>query len=289
MEGPSIGLQQRISRLTNLQFTVPSDQCPIARPYLPIPHPTLPFLSLTLPPYSDDVQEFTEQAKTLSDPTIAMTLSGPPYPYTIQDAQGWKQFNDDIWTKALEVYESALGKHGEKDDDEQEWREAFPNGAISYIRLAKSEEEQEKGQGEWLGDIGIRRWLYETVPDLEERAKQKAVNDQRRVGDPNLAWCIGYYIKPSYQGQQITTYALKALLHDFMIPALGARDIWCSAYVGNKASRRVQEKAGFELVPDDMWTDIDQARGGGKVQHWVTRYRGGRIAEIEKEVRELPH
>ncbi|KAM0787578.1 hypothetical protein ACM66B_003648 [Microbotryomycetes sp. NB124-2] len=289
MAGPSLELQRRISELTNLRFTIPTNNCPVARPFLPVPHPTLPYLSLTLPPYDDDEQEFQDQARTLSDPAVAMKLSGPPYPYTVEDARGWKQYNDQAWDKALQVFEQALGSDGQKLDSNDEWRQAFADGTVvSYLRLAKNREEQERGEGEWLGDMGVRRWLYETVGDLDERARFKAINDERRVGDRELAWSVGYYIKPAFQGQQITTHALRALVQSFMIPALGARAIWCSAYIGNIASRRVQEKIGFEFDKDaEMWTQVDEARGGGKVQHWVTRYRGGRPTDVDEEARRL--
>ncbi|KAK4056915.1 hypothetical protein OIO90_002165 [Microbotryomycetes sp. JL221] len=280
-------LQRRITSLTNLRFTTSASACPHPRPFLPVQHPTIPFLSITLPLPDDDPnfeRDLTQQVETLSNPDVAMKLSGPPFPYTRRDAIGWNELNEQIWHNALEIYKRTL--KGEESDDD--WRQAFPNGIFSYLRVAKDVNERDQGQGEWIGDIGIRRWLFEDVQDLHERKRLKQINDERRVGDPDLVWSVGYYVKPSFQGQQITTHALNALIKNFMIPTLGARDIRCSAYVGNTASRRVQEKCGFEYDESIvMWTDVDEARGGGQVQHWVTRYKGGRINEVEAEASDM--
>jgi RimJ/RimL family protein N-acetyltransferase len=63
--------------------------------------------------------------------------------------------------------------------------------------------------------------------------------------DPRTAE-VGYWVAGSVRGRGVATAAAR-LLSDFGLQTLGLRRVELNAAVGNAASRRVAEKAGFEF------------------------------------------
>ena len=56
---------------------------------------------------------------------------------------------------------------------------------------------------------------------------------------------LGYWIGKPFWGQGLIPEASRALLRR-AFEDLGMRAVWCGYYVGNKKSKRVQEKLGFQ-------------------------------------------
>ncbi|KAG0088352.1 hypothetical protein BGZ93_002390 [Podila epicladia] len=61
---------------------------------------------------------------------------------------------------------------------------------------------------------------------------------------------VGYWLSPEYHGQGIMTKALKLMLQEVSIKEAGKRKIIGHAHIGNWASRRTMEKAGFVNYPE---------------------------------------
>lgn len=123
----------------------------------------------------------------------------------------------------------------------------------------------------FLGDIGVDRCGY---PDLEasfEKERLIEKNSQRLAGDPEIAWCIGYYLAASHHGRGIMTAALRTLISEWMIPRMGAHLIRAEAFKGNAGSRKVFEKNGFileKIVDFTRTTQNGQTQQGMYVLLW---------------------
>lgn len=61
---------------------------------------------------------------------------------------------------------------------------------------------------------------------------------------------LRYWLSPDYHGQGIMTKALKLVMQEISIKEVGKRNYNSAANVGNWASRRTMEKAGFVVQPD---------------------------------------
>ncbi|KAF9575685.1 hypothetical protein EC968_002249 [Mortierella alpina] len=79
---------------------------------------------------------------------------------------------------------------------------------------------------------------------------------------------VGYWLAPEYHGQGLMAKALKLLLQEVPIKEVGKRKFNGHVFVGNWASRKTMEKAGFVHQPH--LTDT-ATRNGEKIDMWVMR------------------
>lgn len=91
------------------------------------------------------------------------------------------------------------------------------------------------GDDALLGTVGILR------PDWQHRVAE-----------------IGYWTAPAARGQGLTAHAVR-LLAGWAIPALGLARLTCDVDMGNQASQRVAEKAGF--VREGVLRSAIEAKG----------------------------
>ena len=84
------------------------------------------------------------------------------------------------------------------------------------------------------------------------------------------------------------TAAVRTVMHEWMIPRMGAQRVSVNTMKGNAASMRVFEKNGFKLV--DTTTDckeMPESKGGGKyglyVMEWVLPVPGYKPEEEAAE------
>lgn len=77
-----------------------------------------------------------------------------------------------------------------------------------------------------------------------------------------------YWLSPEYHGQGIMTKALKLMLQEVSIKEVGKRKITGHAHVGNWASRRTMEKAGFVNYPELETITI---KDGKEIPTWTLR------------------
>ncbi|KAG0046983.1 hypothetical protein BGZ83_007865 [Gryganskiella cystojenkinii] len=59
-----------------------------------------------------------------------------------------------------------------------------------------------------------------------------------------------YWLAPEYHGQGIMAKALNLMLQEISIKEVGKRKYNSTAFVGNWASRKTMEKAGFVVQPE---------------------------------------
>ncbi|KAG5716468.1 hypothetical protein E4T56_gene15102 [Termitomyces sp. T112] len=215
------------------------------------------------PPRPEDVALYPT---IMNDSRIYEWLGSPPFPYTSEHAEEWylktKTLSDDVLKKL----------NAARDEPDAILLNDCP---IRNIRELK-----EDGSDVFLGDIGISRvvegkFLVPAEEDASEetKAKYKAANDALPLGDPDIAWTVGYYIIPNYHGRGIMTDALQTLLWDWAVPRMGVRHIIASAFEGNTGSLRVFQKNGF--VSSRFFENHIQTRGQWRNLHvleWKQSY-----------------
>jgi len=108
-------------------------------------------------------------------------------------------------------------------------------------------EENDDGSYTYLGGCGFMRSRFDDVMDVEERARLVEENNARPVGDPDIIWAMGDYLKPSHHGKGIMTAVVGILLNAWGIPRMNIRCVQAIVLEGNTGSVRVFEKNGFVL------------------------------------------
>ncbi|KAG6873828.1 hypothetical protein C0995_010440 [Termitomyces sp. Mi166 len=209
------------------------------------------------PPRPEDVVLYPA---IMNDPRIYQWLGSPPFPYTSDHAEEWYQKTKTLSNGALEKLDAA--------------RDAPDPILLNDCPIRNIRELKEDGSDVLLGDIGIFRvadgkFLVPHGEDINEetKARYKAANDTLPLGDPDIAWTVGYYIIPDYHGQGIMTDALQTLLWDWAVPRMGVRYITGTAFEGNLGSLRVFQKNGF--VPSGFFENHIQTRGQWRNLHVV--------------------
>lgn len=153
--------------------------------------------------------------------------------------------------------------------DERPIRPPVPPLADDLVSLRPLERSDAEAVLAACQDAEIARWTTIPQPYLLENA-QSFIEETRRawtegrdptfaivdVGDDLLAgavglrrerlgvWEVGYWIGPWARGRGIATAALR-LISRWAIDQLGAQRIGLLVYVGNSASARVAQKAGY--------------------------------------------
>ncbi|KAK7060816.1 hypothetical protein VNI00_000549 [Paramarasmius palmivorus] len=128
---------------------------------------------------------------------------------------------------------------------------------------------QDNGGHVFIGDVGISRSYWADIIDTQERQERLDENNARPSGDSNIAWQVGYYLSPAYQGRGIMTAALRLLISGWAIPMMNAHRIRATTFHLNEGSKRVLEKNGFVMVGTiEDYKSIDQEMAALHVLEW---------------------
>ncbi|KAF9916543.1 hypothetical protein BX616_003515 [Lobosporangium transversale] len=79
---------------------------------------------------------------------------------------------------------------------------------------------------------------------------------------------VGYWLAPEYHGKGLMAKALKVQLRRVAIQEVGKRKFNAHAFVGNWASRKTMEKAGFVYQPNMEKT---KTKDGKEIELWTMR------------------
>ncbi|KAF9074968.1 acyl-CoA N-acyltransferase [Rhodocollybia butyracea] len=192
-------------------------------PFLPLDsHPGF----IITPPRLSDIVLLPD---LLNDPNVHPWLKGPPYPYTLEHSRAW----------VTEKVEEATALLQELESSSEGSLKVVGGCPIRYIREVK-----EDGTDVLVGDIGLQR---SDGVDLQNAPRLLDVNNQRKAGDPEIIWSMGYLLAPSYGGRGIMSSAFKAVIKQWAIPRMGMRRMVGVTYPDNYGSRKVMEKNGFVL------------------------------------------
>lgn len=142
-------------------------------PFIPLPAPHNNII-LTPPRFADADAAIA----CLNDPTVYMNLSGPPFPYTQENSKEWTSILSKATSDALKEFRAAQG------DDGKRWVSQIP---VSAIR----EMDADSGEGKFIGEVTIRRRVYESVTDPVERKRLQEENEALKAGDPRIEWAFG--------------------------------------------------------------------------------------------------
>lgn len=141
-------------------------------------------------------------------------------------------------------------------------RQLLMEDAQTYFNLI----DHDRDHYSQFDDITAKK--YQVVEDVEASIQNQNPNKYRfgiwdgdlMVGSNNLTVSednraeIGYWVGAQYTGQGYATRALKPLL-EFAFTNLQLNEVFTNIVVGNEASRKTVEKAGFVLkgVDDECW------------------------------------
>ncbi|KAE9409170.1 acyl-CoA N-acyltransferase [Gymnopus androsaceus JB14] len=172
----------------------------------------------------------------LNDPTTAQWLKGPPLPYLLEHSQVWvtqiKQKTDEL----LQELQDAEGHESLK---------VVGNCPVRYIREVKKD-----GTDVLIGDIELRRCEEMELAgpkgvNWDDAPRLLEINNQRKAGDPEIVWSVGYFLATSHAGQGIMTSAFNAILKEWAIPRMGMRRMVAITNPNNYGSQKVMKKTGF--------------------------------------------
>jgi len=197
---------------------------------LPAPHSHI----IYTPPRLSDAPELVP---VLNDPKVYRWVHSPPWPFTLEDGISWLKYR----TTATDALLNQL-----KDVDEAE--PDAPLLAVGGCPLEIIREQRPDGSDIYVGTCDITRAGFDWELDEEKRTKLKEENNAREAGDPEIVWTIGDYLSPTHHGQGIMSAVVKALVEQWAVPRMNARDIRPTTFVGNDASVRVFTKNGFVLT-----------------------------------------
>ncbi|GAA6049595.1 hypothetical protein JCM3770_005026 [Rhodotorula araucariae] len=227
----------------------------LLEPYLPLSSPapttTAPALALILtPPRASDLPAIV---RTLNDPRVGLQLVGPPYPYTAQDAA------ERIASKARQTADASaqLARRARVDSEWDGRRGGWVVDGLPLCAIRRAD------SGEWVGDFGVDRWLFEDLPEGVERDRAIEENRAKQAGDESVLWTFGFYLNPEYHGQGIMTRVLRSVLASYLFPYLNAGEVRGAAFASNLGSVRTQEKCGFTRYMS-YEREIVETRGGGR-------------------------
>ncbi|KAI1317415.1 hypothetical protein EDD11_008479 [Mortierella claussenii] len=79
----------------------------------------------------------------------------------------------------------------------------------------------------------------------------------------------GYWLAPEYHGQGLMSKALRLMLHRVSMLEVGKRKFNAHVCLGNVASRRVLEKAGFKILKKEKHTTV--VKNGVEMPLWTLR------------------
>ena len=118
-----------------------------------------------------------------------MNLTGPPFPYTQQDAEEWIEArvpeSDDILKDLKEHFEGSVGR--------EENVPVGPTGLklVEGCPLSVIREVREDGTDIYIGSIGLIRSKFFDIVDPVEKEQAIQENDARPLGDPDIIRSFG--------------------------------------------------------------------------------------------------
>ncbi|KAF7888224.1 uncharacterized protein EAF02_002765 [Botrytis sinoallii] len=219
-----------------------------------------------------------------ADPAVYLNLTGPPFPYTQDD---FDSFFNEVLDKNSRVAAAELwdAKSAQEDGSPvQKWVGAVPFPSIREVRVGEKGERIE----EFVGQIDIRRRGFVTTIDEEERKKLAKENADRKTGDPEIEWEIGFWLLPSYHGRAIMPVVLQTIISELFIPYMNLSFLTGEYLEFNKASKRVFEKCGFvdkgitdgvEAIHEGKWGALsvllENLKSNGDDEIWEKAQRKG--------------
>ncbi|CAE6441619.1 unnamed protein product [Rhizoctonia solani] len=208
---------------------------------LPAPH----FNIRLTPPRLSDADEVLA---IMNVPEIIMNFATPPYPYLREHCDGWLK-------EKIREYESAMVQITKVGEDV---------GFLDLLPLRHIREVGPDGTETFLGDIGlIRENGFCDIRDEEARNTKVNTNLNLPVGDPNIVWTFGDYLRPSHHGRGIMTAVVKAVIDLWAIPHMNAHKFWASTFPENVGSQKVFLKNGFQVVDHVVGTiQFPESKGG---------------------------
>ncbi|KAF7371065.1 Gnat family [Mycena sanguinolenta] len=194
-------------------------------PFLRLPAPFSSFI--ITPPRMADVARSVE---IMNDPFVFKWM-GRSTPYSVDLATAW-----------------LMKVKAQTDVAVEELRNSTEFGPVSGCPVRHIREELPDGTDVFIGDVGLVRSGWTEVLDAEERVRFVTENNARAAGDPEIAWHIGYYLAPGYNGRGLMTAAVKTIITQFGIPQMNTKYIRSSAFEGNHGSLKVLQKNDFVMV-----------------------------------------
>ena len=218
----------------------------IVEPYLAL---CGPHSNIILTPYRELAVEEKEHTvdrlvELHNDERVYRWLMSPPFPYKREHAESW-------------ISRSQRPRSSPPT--------AMKPWTLPPVQSIREIVVGDTGQTElFIGDITLRRHVFEEVVDLQQREALSKENLERENGDPKIVWAVGNFLAPSHHGRGIATAAARTLL-DWAIPNMNIHRLIVQVFEGNFASARVYEKLGFvfrEAIKEAI--PIAESKGGGR-------------------------
>ncbi|KAF5312790.1 hypothetical protein D9619_002817 [Psilocybe cf. subviscida] len=174
-----------------------------------------------------------------NDPRIYHWLLRPPFPYVLSHAEGWLK--------------SCIPQEKSYIDEFKLSQSSQTPAILSGCPFSALREVKDDGSDEFIGNITLKRcnfceFLNTDTIDFENAQKNTAANDALEVGDSNIVWGIGDYLRPSHHGRGIMSDAVETLIHDWGVPRMNTRRYLVTPFTGNHGSVKVFQKNGFTLT-----------------------------------------
>jgi RimJ/RimL family protein N-acetyltransferase len=168
--------------------------------------------------YLSPVQHSDSQKITwaMNNEDITRTLAGPPYiPYEEKHAH---EFIDSM--------------------EARKWNDEVP---LVWVVRDRSKDDL------FIGTISIR------PSDISpERANFHDHIPKARENVPHKFATFGFYMDPAYQGKGLMSKSLEVMVHKIGHDIFGIKAFYGCSFIGNWASRRTFEKAGFRYAEDQL-------------------------------------
>lgn len=148
-------------------------------PYLRLPDP---HSHIIITPFR--LQDALDIVPILNDERVYKWMTGPPYPYLLEDAEAWITMMKEKSDKLVETLGKAPGL------EELQLVDGCP---VHTLREVK-----EDGKQVFLGDISFIRCRWDDL-DADQRKKLVDENESRVPGDPELIWSVGGASGRSFQ------------------------------------------------------------------------------------------
>ena len=163
-------LQQRVRPITKL---VDIEGIQLIEPYLVLPEP---YTTIIITPYRELLVEekdgtIDRLVEYLNDDRVYPWLQNPPFPYKRHHALSW------------------IGQLQESRRPFPSDMKTWPFAPVQSIREVVSRGEREDDV--FIGDITIRRHVFEEVHDEQQRQALRKENSEKKIGDPHIVWTVG--------------------------------------------------------------------------------------------------
>ncbi|KAM0754064.1 hypothetical protein T439DRAFT_322950 [Meredithblackwellia eburnea MCA 4105] len=184
-------------------------------------------------------QDIHFKVEAVNHASIQPWLYGPPIPATEEWAAASTEKEISRCADILDNWPSESDSH---------WPLGCPFRVVRRI-------DPDTNKDVYCGDFHlVREGAFLDVPDLAQRETLAKHNLDRRPGDPDIIWTLGFYAYPSEAGKGIMTAALSLVLQ-WSAKVLNVHKIHSSAFSGNEGSRKLHLKLGF-VEAGSCWIDM---------------------------------